>query len=91
MNSSILETSQILKRIVRETLLSNYSISEVNYLPGIVMTQERRLNYRIVIDMRRWKAAGQTVLEASMSDERLTSSSSAREEVQQDEQVYPGL
>ena len=29
MNSSILETSQILKRIVRETLLSNYSISEV--------------------------------------------------------------
>ena len=36
MNPSILETSQILKRMVRETLLSNYSISEVESLILVV-------------------------------------------------------
>ena len=44
----------------------------INYLPSIVLMRGRRQTYRIVIGMRGWKAAGQTVLEASMSDERLT-------------------
>jgi len=41
MNPSILETSQILKRIVRETLLSNYSISEVNIKKGNPLSQSQ--------------------------------------------------
>lgn len=44
----------------------------INYLPGIAMMRGRRQTYRIVIGMRGWKAAGRTVLDASMSDERLT-------------------